>query len=1297
MLLKMSIHNLICFVYMGIISVMFFFLCSLPAYSSTELGEIIIEVVSTEKVPDNGYWKWYVKHVSDLKQFEKSLTETRIQLVHLASKISAAETERFNLAKMRMEWLVAKDESINFAGIDLGYFFRSAVHETARVGSKARQSNRQQSRRLGKDIKSWEKKQENLINKIIGMHEDVLSRAGIQLKKSGKNHSVLIGEVARLKEEHKLLPLFLYDYAAWYSPDQLPELIKDFIAKESLDQNLEYLLTAKAKIADARKLERKAFAERLRPSSINNQRMLFAMATIKGDPLGYLAGRSRVNDILKTVTVADVYQMTAQTQRLDAIALLRKILRTSKNDNEAKSLLIEQEVYWLKRIAQKLEGQSAMATSAFSLYLANRGFDPVDRQGWWPWLKDYAGAIWGLGPISSFAGIAGIDLPGANAELVGAQLMNVAKNRIALVALIRIVRSGHTLSEIKAMSRADLAKLLKNYWAKSSQNNPKAITRIAVDIYSTLRELDDLNRLSTDDRFEFARDVNEFFAKNYFTPVDSSYQSFEWFGDLLNVHNLVTLWGPGAIVKVNGKWAKAPYMSFAEQDMLQKAGSNLAAISRTAVSRALDSQKVLIWGYNLDTIGEMIKKTGTVKQLVRLHDFAFNPLFKGNAFTSLLAESSKLVAAFYLNNAITEIAKSTGIPGAALITELLMSYEVPHGMYDYLVFQSPTIPLTGMITPLKRYRKRVEATGKLVAGTRASIDEASNLLKLAAKEAADTQLSVSSIPEKISQKIDDMGEALQNRRLEQLRTVAADLGFSGQTIQARTGSNAITQLADERIPQSTVQASEDALVNAVTAMNNGDLEEAARALDAARTLSRTAKKDADHISRQVSEVIEQLEGATPDQPVTLQPVSDSLADIVNKPIGERDNVTPFIDHDIYNQGMAGEKLRLADEAMRRDDFDTALVYLEDAKRYASEIDESTVALETMIDARKTLFAHARDARGFIAQRRAESHIYPALEEIHEGELKQILDKLRKGEFETAVSGRNAAIEVNVGGKKFRIKPGQEANQAEAEVVGGAIADLLGFDTPGSAMLNVRGLEMTLNGRSYTLDKVVVIRSIDQFVPIQEMEEHVLMALRADYAEQRALRAFLADSDGHLGNMGIGPNGKFWVIDTDLANFGDAHKLRQLNLNLKNEKELLEAAVIFAHGKVPDGPGMDSVRQFVTERVGKNPLYQWIARADQMVRYDDMSRLIERIKSLVSSENKIVKHLVKRGIRRERAQQIYLLLKKRSELLEDILKKPVLFGSDTISFNSNIHGILLLPERVFMANQIEAENLWRRAA
>jgi hypothetical protein len=410
-------------------------------HASTQLGEIVIDVMEDD-TPSDGYWEWFVEHIGKVSQFNKELTETRIQLAYHASEIARAKAERFKLARMRMEWLVSKDESINFAGWNLGQYFESAIVETAKVGPQASQANQRHSKELGDDIRSRIQSQKAAINAILKTHANLITRAKAQLEKSENKRPALAKEVSRLEEFQKLLPLFLYDYAAWYSPDQLPRLLNDFIAKEPLDRDLEFLLRAKAKVADAEELERKAFAERLRPSAENKQRMLFARATIKGDPLGYLAGRTTVTDILKTVTTADVYQTTSQTQRLDAIALMREILRTNPNHPEAKALVLQQELYWLKRIAQKLEGQSEMAMSAFSLYLKNRGFDPIQREGWWPWLKDYAGAVWGLGPISMFAGVPGIDLPGANAELAGTQVMEAARHKVALTAIIRLVKAG---------------------------------------------------------------------------------------------------------------------------------------------------------------------------------------------------------------------------------------------------------------------------------------------------------------------------------------------------------------------------------------------------------------------------------------------------------------------------------------------------------------------------------------------------------------------------------------------------------------------------------------------------------------------------------------------------------------------------------------------------------------------------------------------------------------------------------------------------------------------------------------
>ena len=1318
-----------------------------PILAGTQLGEIVIDVVEEEK-PSDGFWQWYVEHIGQVGQFNKELTLTRIQLAHLASEITRARAEHFNLDRMRLGWLASKDESISFAGWNLGKYFKNSIIETSKVGPQARRVNQRRRQQLDNDIRSWQQAQKTLINRTLKAGASLISSTKAQQEKSKDKRPALDKELTRLEQQQNLLPLFLYDYAGWHAPDQLPRLIKDFVAKEPLDRDLEFLLKSKAKVGDAQDLERQAFFERLKPSMDNKQRALFARATIKGDPLGYLAGKKSVNNILKTVTVADVYQTTSQTQRLDAIALLREILRTNKNHPEAKALLLSQELYWLKRIAQKLQGQSEMAMSAFSQYLKNRGFDPIHREGWWPWLKDYASAVWGLGPISMFAGVPGIDLPGANAELAGSQVMEAARYQVAMVAIIRLLKAGHTLSELKAMDSGVLQSLLQRYWAlsaKSSSKHRKSVTKIAVDIHATLRGLRDLDRLSTDDgdRFGFAQDVNEFFAKNYFVPVDSRYQSFEWFGDLLNVHNVVTLWGPGAITKVGGKWARAPYMSFAQQDRLQKTGYSLSALSRSAISRVLDSQKVMVYGYNLDTIGNMVRNSRSVKLLARAHDVATRPLLTGKlaadllgesskilaagkTFARLVADSSKFAAAFYINHAVTEAAKTTGIPGMALLTELLMSYEVPAGIYDYLVLKAPATPLTGMVPPLGRYLKHIQGNQRLALQAKEWVEEASELLTAAQRMTTDAARAGQRGSKNLS-RLKELRIKLRKHRLEQIHAMT---GGSDSIVPPVSGGQSIDDVASritiEEIPQSTLQGSEDALMSSVSALRQGDLDEAQEALEAASTLAQTSRQDAEKISSQVSKVIDDLESVRPSRVtvddsgtstssarssddagstsphesielgdsiiasgsngsnssvqsssspgaggITIQNTKGDIEDIVFKVINDRDYVRPLIDPDLYEQGLAGEQLRLADKAgIQGDDFDGALAHLDEARKFAQDLDEPNGALERFIEKRKALIAHARDARAVILQRRGESHSFPALKEISTNERSQILQKLKNGDFKGTKTSNKVHIEVTVGNSIYRIKPDQSATKVEAEVVGGAMADLVGFDTPASTILDAKGEIVLVQGSPFKLDQIAVTRKIDQLVPLEQLEEPVLLALRSDYANQKVLRAWLADSDGHLGNIGLGPNGKLWVIDTDLANFSNIHSLKQLNGHFQNEEELIEAALTMAHGNVPPPQGVDpkDVERFM-ELIKSKPLYQWMHRADQMISPRDLAPTLERIQKVMSSKGAFIEKLQRRGVDLARAHEIFELLDKRKNVLEEVLMKPSLFGGDGVKMSA----------------------------
>ncbi|MEM7069963.1 MAG: hypothetical protein AAF478_13875 [Pseudomonadota bacterium] len=1319
--------------------------------------------VKNRPMEDDGYWQWYVSYVSDLGKYNKSLAENRIKLASIATERSRTWATRFNLSKMYFEWNAAADDSINFAGLDLGYFFDSAVIEVAKVGPRARASNRKHFTELGIRLKDMQNNQELIIDQVIRSHRKILDRAKAQYTKSGDGRPRLVTAIKNLEQEHKLLPLFLYDFAEWYAPSQLPQLIRDFVFRENLEPNLEKLLTAKAKIGDAMELERKAFTERLRPNPENSQRILFSMATIKGDPLGYIGGRTEVNEILASPTQADVYQITSQTQRLDAIVLLRDILRTDRYDAVAKSLLIQQETYWLKRIAQKLEGQTAMVKNAFSLYLSNRGFSTDDRAGWLPWMSEYLGALWGLGPVALTAGIPGIDLPGANAEMVGVQLMEAARARMAIVALIKLVKSGRSLTDIKELDQKSLTTVLKNHWNPSNPENNKAISRIAIDIYTTLRDLKDLDRLSNDngDITEFARDVNEYFAKNYFVPVDSRYQSFEWFGDLLNVHNIVTLWGPGAITKVNGKWAKSGYMTFAEQELLQTGGATLSAAVRTSAGKILDNQNIMIAGYNLDTIGETIRQSRSVQLLSKVHAYGARNVIQPSALSALLGESSKLVASFYLNNAITELAASSGIPGAALITELVMSYEVPQGLFDYLIFQAPSVPLTGFIGPLRRYQSHAEETSQRAAQTINSVEQAQRLVRNASEELADNTSINPQLSSTLAQQVDELGESLEQVGVERIDSLIADAGLPPIDGGASSGNTLLATV--DAIPQSDALAAEQALSSAVTALQNGEIEEASRALEAAHTLGQTANSDAKTVSNRVSDAIDRLESANPpatvvgstpaqtvqtgqageviDTGVEALPTQTALADgssgaspnqtvqadgdtgsspnqtvqadgdtssnpnqtvqsdgdtggspnqtvladnsddpvvsTLNRstfppetidslevPLDQRADPPPLIDEKLYTQGVAGEKLRLADEAgLRGNDLDAALAHLNEAQRYAEELEEGSADLLATVQRRKVLLANARDAREMINQFRAAFSDSSILEDISEGDLNLILSKLQSGDFVPTTSGLNPAIEINLDGRKFRLKPGLDINRSELDVIGGAVASSLGLDAPPSAVIDGSGVRINLNGTSIDLGKVVVSRHIDNFVPLYNLDEATLLALRLDYADQRTLRALLADSDAHLGNIGLGPNGKLWVIDNDLANLDTDPILLQAASEFHNQAEVVEAAVTFAHGGLPQRKREFGLRPTddVLKIVKTRALYQWIARADQMVSYKDLAPLVEKIKDITQSETELLNKLIGRGIDPERAREVISILKTRAEVLEGVLSKPALFG------------------------------------
>jgi hypothetical protein len=249
--------------------------------------------------------------------------------------------------------------------------------------------------------------------------------------------------------------------------------------------------------------------------------------------------------------------------------------------------------------------------------------------------------------------------------------------------------------------------------------------------------------------------------------------------------------------------------------------------------------------------------------------------------------------------------------------------------------------------------------------------------------------------------------------------------------------------------------------------------------------------------------------------------------------------------------------------------------------------------------------------------------------------------------------RGTATELKTG-KVFRDPAGlivKEIDDATARTEAAALAlgGAIGLEMPAARVVS-RG------GKVY-----LVVRDI----PGQDLAEKTLSSLlvfRKDYARQRAFRAWLGDSDGHLFNMKVGDDGRLWQLDFDMASL-EGTKLTQLGLPLDDQADVIRAAVGFVRGSrglpAARDPGWQGVGQRLDGLLASRDLYAWMAKMDDLVGYDDMKDVVQRIQQLAADQRRLETLLRDAGV--PDVAGVARTLRERASVLGRVLQDPALFG------------------------------------
>lgn len=152
-------------------------------------------------------------------------------------------------------------------------------------------------------------------------------------------------------------------------------------------------------------------------------------------------------------------------------------------------------------------------------------------------------------------------------------------------------------------------------------------------------------------------------------------------------------------------------------------------------------------------------------------------------------------------------------------------------------------------------------------------------------------------------------------------------------------------------------------------------------------------------------------------------------------------------------------------------------------------------------------------------------------------------------------------------------------------------------------------------------------------------EHVTLALRKEYAQQRLFRAWLGDSDGHLGNMIIADDGLLYLLDFDQAVLSGTTSRHIRGTAGQSERDLLQGTVWSSAFVSPEAEG--------------GVIYRWMARLDQTISYADVRETVEAIQDLVANPPELRKILTDAGY--PDVEGAMRSLTERAGLLEEALR------------------------------------------
>ena len=1296
--------------------------------NAVPLGKVVVKVKPVES-EDDGYWQWFEEYVAKRSAQRQLVNETRIKLSMLAKEIKSR----------RSKWFKLLIQDLRFSEPDLeggfwqDFFTGGGRTEFSRIPA-IRQDLKAKRDSLRSEINALRDEQKTLLEKALNETQDLFTSASTQFETAKETHPELQNEVDRVEEEQRLLKLELYDSAEWYAPHELTKHIKQYEAREgSLPEHLN-LLHVRALIGEAEWLEEKVYMQRNSPSyqdptavrqqaqdNIDYWRQLLEMTKPTYDAMvdvGVLGARSGNEEEFQarrsrqvrasrgltseSVDPGDPLQVVARSARFDAMMILRGMHQQMPDNQDILQELLQQELFFIQRIADKINEEQRASMMAFYGYLKERGFGKKD-------LKDdpevtldplFLEQLWaglGMGPIAALSAIsaddtfAGMPIPGwlfpddwlvntadAMAEIVGDAQKQSAQNRVAINALIRMMKNGLKLVELPSLNPTMMAAYLVAQDGSGRSLPPERLRGLLRDIKEMMVQLPELGALVRGDLISFSKA----FGRGHYPSIHPKYSWYEWFGDLFNAKNIVFLWGPGSVYSLN--------------DKVLIGGPMRASTLRTGVS--ISAREKFVETVGLGRLSKWIAQGPVGKTLLAQRGPA--ALIKADKYL----RASRIGAAYSL-------ASSVGNVGANIANSMLL-----YGGASVLAQQYGYGPGAQLL---------IEAVAEIGVA---------DLLADAMRLGGLTPGRIAAAADEISDRATKQIKAVEtrNRIIDNVQNAATSPAKS--TSQAKKIKQARKEAADnfppvqgKTFPQDLAEASEYASAHATNALKKGDSNGVTRAAKAAKNTNEKLKKQAQKLDAQAKkakQLAKQADAkAPPRSKISREELHDQFVQTVGQRMAQDSPYERFWAPKMHKETIAGPNLKAGDLAVRNGNLENALDHFTEARRKLIEAAEKKPAsaqqkemlelldqrIAMILEHNQTLWARkaAKEFAGELSHAssipssqanaiaakidaKLPDDLAPKLKSINDDieatrkiareRLEGVTDQGKRAEIIIAANKRIAQLEsqksqlLEIDGVDFfREGPGSVMWKVEHEgetffvkySLQGADKNALALDSTASELADALGINTFATKLNQgQRNPLLVSRGVDVGAKFSDLNDGEMLAYLDEYAEQRVFRTWLGDPDGHANNIMLSKDGDLLPFDFDRAHIGDeqAHTLYIGHSYTGDEQALMRGSVLWSHGSIGDeavDAALDRVykakngKSFRLSRDTEGKIYSAMARVEQMMSYKRLKKTVDKIKALTEDGRQLEELLEKGGW--PDVETAAKVLRERASKLEDTLK------------------------------------------